>query len=218
MSNYIPTPPINLYIADITDGKMSKEGEEDSYRWALITANGETVFRLRINGTILDSYFSSGEEGKKAFCALTVDDGTDTIQLKGWEETAEYMNKFTSGNEVEVFGKPRKGEDEIYILPEEIVQIEDHNQELYLRLKKIKRYTKKNFHLPTQQVVSQMHNMNEKDLVWGIIPETLADEGISFDEILEKTGLSWAKIESIIQELSKNGDIYEPSPMKYKKI
>ena len=52
MSEFVPTPPISLYITDIVEGSVVKEGDE-RFRWVLITYNGEKVYKVRINGTII---------------------------------------------------------------------------------------------------------------------------------------------------------------------
>jgi RPA family protein len=215
MSDFVPTPPILTYIVDLVEGKIMKEGEEQ-YRWVLITTNGEKIYKARINGTIVNKYFSPGDKEKKAYTTLTVDDGTDTIRLKGWEEQADYLNTFEVGNSVDVMGKLRQAEEEIYILPDSIIGITDYNKEMYLRAKKVKRYAKKNYILPTEEQLLIIHNQEDKEKIWNLITDS--DEGIELDDIITKSKLEKATVESVIQELIRNGDIYEPTSLKFKKI
>lgn len=215
MSDFVPTPPILTYIVDLIEGKLIKEGEEQ-YRWALITTNGEKIYKARINGTIINKYFSPGSKEKKTFTTLTVDDGTDTIQLKAWEDQADYLNTFEIGNSVDVMGKPRQSDEEIYILPDTIIGITDYNKELYLRTKKVKRYAKKNYILPTEEQLVIIHNQEDKAKIWNLIND--AEDGIELEEIITKSKLEKATVESVIQELIRNGDIYEPTSLKFKKI
>ncbi|MCG3215096.1 MAG: hypothetical protein KAS63_00110 [Candidatus Heimdallarchaeota archaeon] len=215
MSEFVPTPPISLYITDIVEGSVVKEGDE-RFRWVLITYNGEKVYKVRINGTIIQKYHSSGEGEKKSFTSLTLNDSTSTIRMKGWEENAEFMNEFDVGNEVEMIGKPRLSEDEIYVLPEQILKIEDFDQELYLRIKKVKRYLKKEFELPTEKQQEKKHTLEQKGLIFNVITDE--EEGIELDEILERTKIDRPTVESVIQDLLNDGDIYEPSTLKFKKI
>ncbi len=215
MSEFVPMPPIFLYITDIVEGRMEKEGDE-RFRWVLKTYNGEKIYKVRVNGTIIQKYHSSGEGEKKSFTSLTLDDGTNTVRLKGWEENAEDMKKYEIGNEVELIGKPRISEDEIYILPEQMLLIEDPNKELYLRMKKIRRYLKKDLTIPSEKQQIQKHTLEQKAQIYTIITDD--EEGVELESILEKTKLDRATAESVIQELLNDGDIYEPSTLKFKKI
>ena len=61
MSEYVPTPPILVYIIDVVNGRVVKEGDEN-YRWVLVTANGEKIYKVRISGTIVNHYYSQGTD------------------------------------------------------------------------------------------------------------------------------------------------------------
>ncbi|MCG3226668.1 MAG: hypothetical protein H7645_07100 [Candidatus Heimdallarchaeota archaeon] len=215
MSEFIPQPLIQLYIIDFVEGRLEKEGDEQ-FRWVLITRNGEKVYKIRINGTIVAKYFSEGDKEKKSYANFTLDDGSDTIRVKAWEEQAEILRGFEIGEEVEVMGRPRQSDDEMYLLPDEILKIDDLNKSLYLRAKKIKRYAKKNYELPTEEQIVKAHDMAQMESVWSIIMET--EEGVELEDIISKTKLDKAIVESVIQELIKKGDIYEPTSLKFRKI
>ena len=215
MSEFIPQPLIQLYIIDFVEGRLEKEGDEQ-FRWVLITRNGEKVYKIRINGTIVAKYYSEGDKEKKSYANFTLDDGSDTIRIKAWEEQAEVLRGFEIGEEVEVMGRPRQSDDEIYLLPDEVLKIDDLNKSLYLRAKKIKRYAKKNYELPTEEQIVKAHDMAQMESVWSIIMET--EEGVELEDIITKTKLDKTIVESVIQELIKKGDIYEPTSLKFKKI
>ena len=215
MSEFIPQPLIQLYIIDFVEGRLEKEGDEQ-FRWVLITRNEEKVYKIRINGTIVAKYYGEGDKEKKSYANFTLDDGSDTIRVKAWEEQAEILKGFEIGEEVEVMGRPRQSDDEIYLLPDEILKIDDLNKSLYLRAKRIKRYAKKNYELPTEEQIVKAHDMAQFESVWSIIMET--EEGIELEDIITKTKLDKAIVESVIQELIKKGDIYEPTSLKFKKI
>ena len=215
MSEFVPTPPILTYIFDIVNGRVEKEGD-DRYRWILISSNGEKIYKIRLSGTIVSKYYGPKSDEKKAFVSLTIDDGTDTIKIKAWEETADALNTFFEGEEMEVIGKPRLSEDEIYVLPEEFHKIEDFNKELYLRSKKIKRYVKKKLIIPSEEKIQENNFLEDKEMVWEIIADS--EEGVDFDFLIDETNLDRDKLNSIIHELLNNGDIYEPTASKYKKI
>ncbi|MHA1551516.1 MAG: hypothetical protein ACTSUP_08605 [Candidatus Heimdallarchaeaceae archaeon] len=215
MSTFEQKAPILLYAIDIVDGHLIKE-EGEFGRWVLSTTNNEKIYKMRINGTIVDKYHSASDGTKKAFTTLSLDDGTATVRIKAWEETAEFLNSFILGNDVDLFGKPRLSEDEIYILPESVVLIEDSNKELYLRAKKIKRYTKKNLIISKEVQPAPEHNQEQKEKIWVMISDS--EEGVELEEIITKTKLDKTTVESIIHDLLNDGDIYEPSALKFKKI
>jgi len=215
MSEFVPQPLIQLYIVDIVEGRLEKEGDEQ-FRWVLITRNKEKVYKIRVNGTIVAKYFSEGDQEKKSYANLTIDDGSDTMRVKAWEEQAESLKEFGIGDEVEVMGKPRQSEEEIYLLPDEVIKVDDFNQSLYLRAKRIKRYAKKDFELPTEEQLIKAHDAAQMELVWSIIMEN--DDGVELEEIIIKSKLDKEIVESVIQELVKKGDIYEPTSLKFKRI
>jgi RPA family protein len=62
--------PILLYVIDVVDGHLIKE-EGEFGRWVLITSNNEKIYKIRINGTIVDKYHSASDGTKKAFTTLT---------------------------------------------------------------------------------------------------------------------------------------------------
>lgn len=216
MSQFVPTPPILLYIVDVVNGRVTKDGEDKFSRWMLTTANGEKVYKIRITGTIVNKYFSPASEDKKAFASISIDDGTEVIRVKGWEDDAMILNDLEESQDSEIIGRPRISEEEIYLFPESVQKIEDYNKELYLRTKKIKRYAKKNFVISSEQVVETEEFQKEKELIWNIILNS--EDGVDLEDLIDQTKLAKSTIVSVIQNLLNNGDIYEPSALKYKKI
>ena len=216
MSKFAPTPPILLYISDIINGKVIKEGEDQFSRWLLTTTNGEKVYKIRITGTIVGKYFSPTSEDKKAFASISIDDGTEVIRVKGWEDDALILDDLTEGDDAEIIGRPRISEDEIYLFPETVLKIKNYNKELYLRTKKIKRYAKKNLIISSGQTMRSGEYDVEKEIVWDLISSS--EDGIELEELIDETKFSKTTIEAVIHELLNNGDIYEPSALRFKKI
>jgi len=216
MSQFVPTPPILLYIVDIINGRVAKEGEDKFSRWMLTSANGEKVYKIRITGTVVNKYFSPASEDKKAFASVSIDDGTEVIRVKGWEDDASILNVLEEGDDAEIIGRPRVSEDEIYLFPETVLKNEDYNKELYLRTKKIKRYAKKNFIISSEQAMETENFQKEKKIIWDIILNS--ENGVDLEELIDQTKLAKSTIEAVIHDLLNNGDIYEPSALKFKKI
>lgn len=112
----------------------------------LTTPFGLIVNRARVLGIIIeikifrqDQTEGNMEGTKKDYCYLVVDDGTETIRIKVWGDD---INKYKLpdlkiGDDVDIIGKIRNFNDEIYIMPEIIRKISDPNLELLRELEKI---------------------------------------------------------------------------------
>jgi len=133
-------------IWDIMNGEfVRKEGFEPSF---VKTPLGEEVSRARVLGTIVSKF--TAEDGN--YASVTVDDGTDTIRLKVFK-TVKPLDSFEIGDVVDVVGKIREYEGEIYIIPEFVRKVEHPNFELLRRLeivykmvgmKRVKEFIEKN--------------------------------------------------------------------------
>jgi RPA family protein len=98
-----------------------------------LTKLGLRLSRARILGTVVDKFIS--ESGKLA--SITLDDGSDTIRAKVFNVVTMFDN-LSIGDVVDVIGRLREYQNEIYIMPEVIAKIDDPNFEL-LRYLEIKR-------------------------------------------------------------------------------
>lgn len=113
---------IKTRIKPIITGKFSKqEGLNPSY---VITDFGMRLSRVRILTTIVDRF--SAETGK--FAAITLDDGTGTIRAKAFNAVSIF-DGLEVGNIVDVVGKLKEYQGEVYIIPELIIKIDDPNWE-----------------------------------------------------------------------------------------
>lgn len=117
---------------DIMNGEfVKKEGFEPSY---VKTHGGENVARAHVTGTVV-SVFKS-EDGN--FVSVTIDDGSDTMRLKAFNET-EVLDNLEEGNIVDVVGKVREYNGENYLIAEITRKVEDPNFELMRRLELLRK-------------------------------------------------------------------------------
>ncbi len=117
-------------ISDIVNGSwVKREGMEPSF---VITGSGEKISRARVMGTIVSDFFA--EDGN--FGSVTLDDGTDTMRAKTFK-TVKPLDSFRPGDTVDMVGKVREYNGEIYIIPEVIAKVQDPNMELLRRLELI---------------------------------------------------------------------------------
>ncbi len=111
---------VKTRIQDIVDGAyVPQEGFEPNY---VLTKYGKKLSRVRIAATIVDKFVS--ESGK--FASVTLDDGTSTIRVKVFNVISMF-EKIDSGCDVDVIGRLKEYQGEIYLAPEIITQIVDPN-------------------------------------------------------------------------------------------
>ncbi|MDD5416721.1 MAG: OB-fold nucleic acid binding domain-containing protein [Candidatus Aenigmarchaeota archaeon] len=221
-------------INEITKGKfIKKTGFESSY---ILTGLGRKLSRVRVLGLVVDKYVKEGSN----YAAITLDDGTDTIRCKVFIITKIFDN-VTKGDLIDVFGKLKEYNNEVYIMPE-IISKADSNMET-LRLLELEEAYKK--HKESIEKIKQAptRNANElkilfKDIIDPadieailesgcldqVIPEKKIDtkdvilsiikenEGIDYLSIIEKSGLDENTVDQTVQELLENKTCFEPSP------
>ena len=118
-------------VDEIVTGKfVKKTGFESNY---ILTRFGRKISRARVMGVIVDIYKSADMK----YAALTIDDSTNTLRAKAFVNIIIFDN-FKAGDLIDLVGKVREYNDEIYIIPE-ILRKVSPNQEILrgLELKKI---------------------------------------------------------------------------------
>lgn len=192
-------------ISDINSGIwIKREGLEPSY---VEMKTGECVSRVRILGTVV-SIFTS-EDGN--FGSATIDDATDTIRLKVFK-TLKPISDLKIGDIVDVIGRVREYNGEIYIMPEIVRKMDDPNFELLRRLQLLKKYRKLEHKI--EDKVDDVNILRKRVL------EVIESEkdGIDFESIVEKVKAPDDDVESVVNDLLSEGICYEPTPGKIRKI
>ena len=93
---------------ELNSGKyFQREGFEPNF---LLTPDGRRLSRARIVATIVDMFQNDDE----TYGSITLDDGNDTIQVKFFNEL-HVMDDFRNGDIIEVTGKVREYQGEIYL-------------------------------------------------------------------------------------------------------
>jgi RPA family protein len=223
-------------IIDLMGGKwVKREGMEPSF---IITDAGEKVSRARILGTIVQTFLA--EDGN--FGSVTLDDGSDTIRAKTFK-TVKPLDEFNAGDNVDLIGKVREYNGEVYIIPEVITRLADPNMELLRRLELVKkaRELKERPSEATPEEAAEGVQVGQSGPQEGAatqegeakpapkednselrkqILEVIGSEpeGVEYGLILEKVKGEEAKIESALNEILSEGICYEPTPGKVKKI
>jgi hypothetical protein len=199
-------------IADIMAGKwVKKEGFEPSF---VVTPLGIEVSRARVLGTVVNRF--AAEDGN--FGSLTLDDFTETIRVKTFK-TLKPIDGFNVGDIVDVVGKVREFEQEIYMIPEIITRV-DPNMEMLRKLElrmlgasgPVVQAMQEEGTGPSANAVLEQ----TRDKILKLIES--APEGKPYDKILEEAGESETAVEQAVNDLLAEGICYEPTPGKIKKI
>jgi RPA family protein len=194
---------IKTDIKSITEGKyVDSEGYSPSH---VITNYGQKVSRVRVLSTVVTKFVS--ETGK--FASLTLDDGTDTIRAKTFKDLSKFEH-VNIGDVVDVVGKIRKYNNEVYVLAESVNKVNDPNWETLriLEIKELKKSLQKNKEL----VLQYKEKYSGQDLKRILkeehkIPETFVDSVIKIaKEVKEDTKKSTEQQakEKILEIIEKN--------------
>jgi RPA family protein len=118
-----------LKIEDLMKGQYIRSigGPEPSH---LLTPWGQRVIRARVMGTVVDKFVREDQ----SYAVLRLDDGTETISIRAWREGVPELNRFNVGSTVDIIGRVREFEGEIYLAPELILPVNDPNWELVREL------------------------------------------------------------------------------------
>ncbi|MBW6451347.1 MAG: hypothetical protein K0B02_01295 [DPANN group archaeon] len=119
-------PSKKIRIKDILQNKCEKDNNNIDF---IKHITGESVYRVRVLGTLINKYISN--DGR--YATITIDDGSETIQCKLFSDLDKIKN-INKGYIIEVIGKIKKWNDEVYIQPEIIVEVKNPNLETLRKL------------------------------------------------------------------------------------
>jgi len=200
-------------VKDLVTGQYTQEGG--------ILYKDHEINRARILGSVVSKFI--GPEDKYAF--IIIDDGTETIRVRSFEDTVPIIKDVQIGDIVDVIGRIRKYEDEVYIIPEIISKVIDPNWEILRKVELIEQ-EKQIVKAPVEESVVEKNEESEEEIIESsesprkkIITEiTYMDkgEGVDIAYLMDKLGFDRDTVESILNELMNDGTIFEPRAGKVK--
>lgn len=101
---------VKLRIQDLVEGTFDGK--------VVHTLFGD-VSEARILGTLTDVFITDDN----SYISLTVDDGTETIRIKAWRNDVKKLKEFSKGDIIDVVGKVREYNEEIYLTPAVISKV-----------------------------------------------------------------------------------------------
>ncbi|MGC8816430.1 MAG: OB-fold nucleic acid binding domain-containing protein [Candidatus Hadarchaeum sp.] len=226
-----------MKIEDIVLGRYirSPDGTQPSF---LLTPWGEQVTRVRVMGTLVDKFIREDQN----YATLRIDDGSETISLRAWQEGAKEFDKFNLGDTVDVIGRVREFQGEIYLTPELLIRVEDLNWELVRELEiiatrreaiaagvrpKFARLEPKELKITaTQEVGTEAAEAEEEPLP--VVPDELKKKvaiaidkldtgsGVEPIKIANELNLSLSQVNDILRVMFVEGDVFEPTAGKFR--
>ncbi|MGQ9788026.1 MAG: OB-fold nucleic acid binding domain-containing protein [Candidatus Hadarchaeaceae archaeon] len=224
-----------MRIKDIVLGQYvrSPDGTQPSY---LLTPWGEQVTRVRVMGTVVDRFLREDQ----SYATLRIDDGSETVSIRAWQEAAKDLEKFKLGDIIDVIGRIREFNGEIYLTPELLIRVEDPNWELVRELEIIAmrrgdmaagvqpKFIKVE---PRDQDITAPRDVVEAEEAEEPLP-VVSDElkkkvaiaiekldtgsGVESITIANELNLSLSQINDVLRVMFVEGDIFEPATGKFR--
>ena len=147
-------------IKDINSGRyVAQEGFNPNY---VLTKFGLRLSRVRVLATVVDKFIS--ETGK--FASITLDDGTDTIRAKVFSTQVPMYESIAVGSEVDLIGRLKEYQGEVFVAPEIITAVVDNNfhllRELELRRQDKETEEKRKIILENQKQTSDVAELERE--------------------------------------------------------
>jgi len=190
-----------MRIGDILIGKPVLDGE----RFSFLEFGSKRIVRINVVGNVIEKFES---EGEKKYSFLTIDDGSGQIRLKSFGDDVEKLKNFVQGQTILVMGVLRSFNNEVYISPEILRELD--SKYLLIRKLEIEKERKGNVIASSKEEMIAV-----KDKILGAIKNAEQDGGIEIEKII--MNLREVSPEIINQEIQKfleEGIIFEPRPGK----
>lgn len=189
-------------VEDLIFGKYESSEESGS---SLLTPWGVRVKKVRILGTVVGKYMKP--DG--TYAALSVDDGSGVIRVKAWREDVEMFKNIQEGDTVDIMGRVRERDGEVYLTPNLIKKVEDPNLELLRELEILE----ERLRMLRMGVKPGAEPNHPKERILELIRG--ANRRMSAEEISKLVGIPTEEAERLLRELLAEGRIVESEVGKF---
>ncbi len=218
---------VKLRIRDVVEASFHRSNErfEPNY---IVTERGLRASRVRLLGVVVAKFVS--EDG--SYSSITIDDSTATIAVRAFREVDPLL-KVKVGDTVDVVGKVKEYEGEVYVLAEAVHVLRDPNWELVRELElaiaerlsggEAREVLEEEAPPPVmEEVVEEAQGKDEEDepklRLLHLIDELDEGEGVKYITLLRESGLAEEKLEEVLNELLNDGEIYEPKIGRFRRV
>ena len=197
-------------IKDIVDSVLHKREDGPDY----INLKELKISRVNLMGVVVHKFIS--EDGN--YAAFTLDDSTETIRCKVFasysEDMIDKLRDVKEGEVLDIVGRIREYNEEVYISPETIVKVDNPNSEILRKLEvtrfksmidEIKRAEQE------EPTVTPKKGTTPEDRILGLI-----DRGVKrFNDLVKESGFNEDVCKDTLATLLSRGDVYEPRKGEY---
>jgi len=218
-----------VWITDLINGEYINPSGE----WvpSYVVIKEKKVSRVNIIANVISKY--NNEDS--TYISLTLDDGSDNIQTKAWNEDTKILEKINIGDTILTIARVKEYGGKIYLVPE-IVRKLDKKEWITLRKKELileygerKQGILPTVHFNEDQRFEQIQPKvveesisdspyNERQNLLNAIEKHDNGYGVEITKIVDDLGLKEEMTVNLIQDLLKEGEIFEIKPGKIKLI
>jgi len=197
-----------LWIKNILSSTQKLTNEGMRY----FQVDDKEVVRVNLIAVVINRY--DNDAGN--YSVVTVDDGSGQIRIKAWEDDVKFLNHIDLGNVVLVVARLFESNGEIFLRPEIVKAIGD--EWAMVRKLELEKQFGKVIH--TDKILAVTEEKVEEKIEPSIVArekvyhfvEKAPEKGIEISELVKKTELKEADVEKAIEELLREGEIYNPKP------
>jgi len=195
-----------LWIANILNSQFHNGQEEFDPDYIIF--NNNNISRVNIIGNVIDTF--SNEDN--SYSTIILDDNSATIRIKSFGKETDILNNIKKGDIVLVVGRLKEYQNETYIVPDFVKILEDPNWDLLRKIELMKSIGKIIKQVIKNEIISPVRNN-----IYKIIKER-GDNGINIEEIKQMINIDDQEVESILNKLIEDGEIYQDKPNNYRAI
>lgn len=201
-----------LWLNDLRENNFVVTTGEFESNYILL--NDKQISRINVIANVVNKF----QNEDKIYVTITIDDSSAQIRLKTWREDTRILDNINIGDIVLVIGKIKRYNDEVYILPE-IVKKVSPNEELLRKLELIKEYG-----LPQEPKEIKLEKEKEPEITYeeinfassnlrnellNLIEKNEENLGIALEEIKTELHSNLEEVNKILEEVIKEGQVYE---------
>ena len=196
-----------IWISDLLSGKYVKESGEWDPNYLFV--KDKKISRVNIIATVVDKLTHEGAN----YGSIELDDGSGKIRVKAWREDVSLFSDIKLGDLVLLLGRVREFNDEIYLTPEIVKPLKDL---VWAKIRKLELL--KEVGEPIKNNVFEKEIINEQKPIeqptegnrQKILRIVSSRDGIGYNDLINESGLDESNVKSIIMELIKEGEVYQP--------
>lgn len=190
-----------VLISDLINGNyIIQEGWIPNY----IQVKDKQISRINLMAAVID------KQSSESLITLTLDDGSGNIQAKTFNEDIKKLQDINIGDFILIIGRPRKYNEQLFIA----VEIAKKINPAWGKVRKIE--------LPQEKtplkIVEEPVEEDIKGEIYTIIKKIDSGNGAEISEVLKMSNLNEQQGEELINDLLKQGEIYENRPGYLKTI